>query len=97
MNIGDIRLNEDELDDAIHNPPTTIFNEWLTPEEEARHIANTATDKAIKMMIELVEKEGRFGSRGSSDRTKNCTAYAINDIEWQALKKMVREGNSESL
>jgi len=80
MNIKDIRLTLDELDDAVHNPPTSIFNEFLSLEEEARHIANTATDKAIKVILNHMNSRDVGGVNPE---------WAISNTFHQALKKLI--------
>jgi len=92
MNIEELRLDEDELDDLMCKPPVSVTLEILSPEEIARKIANTATDKANRWWIEWVDNMIIGTTAPFSKRmTEGCLILDINPIQWSDLKKLVEE------
>jgi len=74
--IEEIRLNKEEINKAFSGAP-----------DHHQAIANTATDKAIKKIVEFVEDKMAQAPAG-------CEGYLCMDCteDWlEALKKLVKE------
>ena len=95
MKIEEIRLTPEEIADVKKE----VLGYYVYPASERKFIidkaiANTATDKAIKKIIEYIKQNNSGGvSYGlkSGEHGYGTSHIRFNEIAWQALKRMVKE------
>ena len=86
MNIEDIRLTRGEIGQALRDGFPSSDECSVTD-----YLANTATDKAIKKIVEYLESKGDWILNYEITEQERIWNWAIPHDDYIALKKLVEE------